>query len=485
MMSSILLFVACGSQVFLSAENAGHIVGDDVETRYPVSSAREYSTPDYVLADTTVVVAGGGDVNGDGYVDVVMSSHNSSAGYALVYLGTADGFDESTYNTMFRDLYDDEVLDYVPVAFAGDVNADGYDELIISDPADERVNVYLGTPSGVSTNPAWTLAEFAGHATESGFNDPLASVAGAGDVNGDGYDDIIVGVPTNEVPGHATVYLGSSSGLRTDESAVVLDANTGIYDGFGLCVSGAGDVNGDGYADVIVGALNPYVAVYYGSATGVSETEMTVLDAGVASVTGAGAVSGAGDVNGDGYDDVVIGVQDVSNRSRGVVLVFQGGASGISSTPVWTREGETDTDFYGWSVAGAGDVNGDGYGDVITGTEQIPEIFLGSAAGLETEPVAVLATGGQSVSGAGDVDRDGLDDVVVAGGNVFLAATFLDSGSSDTDSDSDADTDIGSEGCQGKQGCATAPSGSFPVDGALLALGVAATRRRQTPTPDR
>lgn len=485
MISSILLFLSCASRAVQAPGDEGHIGGDDVETRYPVSSDREYSTPDYVLADTTVVVAGGGDVNGDGYVDVVMSSHNSSAGYALVYLGTSDGFDESMYSTMFNELYDDEVLDYVTVAFAGDLNADGYEELIISDPADERVNVYVGTAGGVSTTPAWTLAEFAGHATESGFNDPLASVAGAGDVNGDGYDDVIVGVPANEVPGHATVYLGSSIGLRTDESAVVLDANTGIYDDFGLCVSGAGDVNGDGYADVIVGALNPYVAVYYGSAAGVSETSMTALEAGVAGVTGAGAVSGAGDVNGDGYDDVVIGVQDVSNRSRGVVLVFQGSASGISPTPVWTREGENDTDFYGWSVAGAGDVNGDGYGDVITGTEQIPEIFLGSATGLETEPVAVLATGGQSMSGAGDVDRDGLDDVVVAGGYVYLASTLLDSGTSDTDSDSDADTGVGSEGCQGKQGCATAPSGSFPVDGALLALGVAATRRRHHPSRDR
>jgi hypothetical protein len=309
------------------------------------------------------------------------------------------------------------------------------------------------------------LPEFAGHSIHLGENDTVASVAGAGDVNGDGYDDVIVGVPTTDAPGHATVYLGSSAGVLVDETAVELRGSNAGDDGFGRAVAGAGDVNADGYADVIVTG-SPDTEVYYGSATGVTTAGTALQTDGTA-----WAVAGAGDVNGDGYADVIVGVPS----GPGKALVFLGGPGGITPTPAWERGGldVTDYDLYGFAVAGAGDVNGDGYDDIITGSEQIPDIFLGSATGLEAEPVATLDGGGCSVSGAGDVDRDGFDDVVVGGGNVYLAATFLRD-------DSDADSGAGpGSGCDSaKRGCATVPDASIGVALTMVALGVATARRR-------
>ncbi|HVN40312.1 MAG TPA: integrin alpha, partial [Myxococcota bacterium] len=177
------------------------------------------------------------------------------------------------------------------------------------------------------------------------------SVAGAGDVNGDGYADVIVGAPfydngqTDE--GAAFVFLGSGSGIATGNpatAAALIESNQSSAF-LGYSVAGAGDVNGDGYADVIVGALaydngqtdEGAAFVFLGSASGIANgnpaTAAAVLESNQASAQLGTSVAGAGDVNGDGYADVIVGVPlyDNGETDEGAAFVFLGSASGIAN----------------------------------------------------------------------------------------------------------------------------------------------------------
>jgi hypothetical protein len=224
------------------------------------------------------------------------------------------------------------------------------------------------------------------------------SVAGAGDVNDDGYEDVIVGAPfydlgrkprdpeTNE--GAVFVFLGSAAGIADADSstaATQFESNQlGAY--MGWSVAGAGDVNGDDYADVIVGAVlydageidEGAAFVLLGSAAGITDgdpsTAATQLESDQETAKMGQSVAGAGDINGDGYADVIVGAYryDAGLTEEGAAFLFLGSASGIvaNGNPANADvqlESKQGWSWLGWSVAGAGDVNDDGYADVIVG----------------------------------------------------------------------------------------------------------------------
>ncbi|TPW04992.1 MAG: FG-GAP repeat-containing protein, partial [bacterium] len=165
-------------------------------------------------------------------------------------------------------------------------------------------------------------------------------------------------------------------------------------------VSTAGDVNGDGFSDVIVGAHyfdngqtdEGRAYVYHGSASGLNPAANWTAEDNVTGAEFGFSVSTAGDVNGDGFSDVIVGAPVYSNplSQQGQVIVYHGSASGLGGSS-WVVVGDQAGMNYGISVATAGDVNGDGYGDVIVGAIRFDNgqtdegrayLYPGSASGL-------------------------------------------------------------------------------------------------------
>ena len=416
-----------------------------------------------------------GDVNRDGYSDVIIGAPHytgtdTDVSRAYVYYGSASGLNPSAAwvaeNTQASARFG------WSVGTAGDVNHDGYSDVIVGAPyydngqTDEgKAFVYHGSASGLSTTPNWTAE--GNQAPENGGAQFGWSVGTAGDVNGDGYDDVIIGAngydydfyPDPECPayyyhdvngGKAFVYHGSASGLSPTPNWT--DGGDRPSAEFGISVATAGDVNGDGYSDIIVGAwlrgfpsyFNRGAAyIYYGSASGLS----TSFDwrVGADSVAGLGyAVGTAGDVNGDGYTDVIVGVPGYGGGHEGRTYVYYGCVTGTSTEAAWMVQSDQAGSSYDLLVVGtAGDVNGDGFSDVIVGVPYYDNgetdegrvfVYYGSTSGLSAtanwiaEGNQAGAHFGSSVSTAGDVNGDGYDDVIV-GLNVYYGSA---SGLSDT-----------------------------------------------------
>jgi hypothetical protein len=319
----------------------------------------------------------------------------------------------------------------VSVATAGDVNGDGYADVVVgADRYDNgqfnegRAFVYHGSASGLSITPDWT-AESDQVSARFGV-----SVGTAGDVNGDGYDDVIVGAYGSGNGGRAFVYHGSASGLSTTPDWTGESNQNGAW--FGGSVGTAGDVNGDGYDDVVVGAhqydngqdAEGRAFVYHGSVSGLSMAPDWTAESDEFMAFFGISVGTAGDVNGDQYDDVVVGAPFYygGQDDEGGAFVYHGSASGLSKTPDWTGESNQTNAQFGFSVGTAGDVNGDGYDDVIGGAYGWASysggaaVYHGSASGLSMTPDGVAdsnqtnAQFGASVGTAGDVNGDGYDD---------------------------------------------------------------------------
>ncbi len=376
-----------------------------------------------------VSVDGIGDVNADGYSDVMVvtllkDTHwNNQYPKRFAYYGSNDPLSPSAdWTTTGGGSYG------YSVSGAGDVNGDGFDDVIVgaprfSNPESEEGKVYLypGSASGLSTSAMWT---FESNSPGALFGEPVSS---AGDVNGDGFADIIIGASRyNSFNGRAYVFHGSNSGLGPVPDWIRESYSQGLE--FGCSISGAGDVNNDNYSDVIVGIgsmdhqgpNNIGAYIYLGSPGGLSTTEAWTASS-TSPIDFGRSVSGAGDVNNDGFDDVIVGWN--------TALLFYGGASrGMYQAADWTSP------YTANSVSNAGDVNGDGFDDIIIGRfsggldNQFVHVFLGSAQGLPATHNWYSGLSSWSVSTAGDFNNDGFDDILI-GGSMDGPSVWLFSGS--------------------------------------------------------
>ncbi len=373
------------------------------------------------------------------------------------------------------------------VSSAGDINGDGFDDLIIgalfSSPNGKRYAgssyVVFGSNSGFGASFNLSSLDGSNGFAIDGINaDDLlgVSVSSAGDINDDGFDDLIIGARSaspngQDRAGSSYVVFGSNSGFGASFNLSSLNGSNGfvinginVGDNSGSSVSSAGDINGDGLDDLIIGAYraspngklnvgSSYVVFGSNSGFGASFNLSSLNGSngfvinGIDSSDESGvSVSSAGDINDDGFDDLIIGARSASpngqSRAGSSYVVFGSNSgfgasfnlSSLNGSNGFAINGIDVDDFSGNSVSNAGDVNGDGFDDLIIGGSAAGYVVFGSNSGFGasfnlsslngSNGFVIKGISGISVSSAGDINGDGFDDLIGASGVDFNGQSY-------------------------------------------------------------
>jgi len=405
-------------------------------------------------------VAGVGDVDGDDRDDVLIGADNAEGRLGAAYLLMGDGGQLVFVGEAESDNLGSSLA-------GGDVNGDGYDDVVMGAWGNDdggylagAAYLVLGRSGGPSAGPsgAYRLsgadAKFTGEDIEGGAGSAVA----VADVNGDGDADVIVGAfwdgTDDTEPGTAYIVEGPVSGNVALRNADAKLRGESPGDFASLTTANAGDVNGDGLEDLILGAYSndnaggedagaAYLVLGGRGASALSGS--LSLSSADAKFTGETAgdqvgysVSGRVDVDDDGYDDLILGnrKEDYEAEDYGgkAYIISGAGASGTRSLSLAdvTLLGETPSDAAGATVSGAGDVNGDGIGDILVGAFRhdvggedsgaaylvLGQVGLSGTIELATAEIRYDGEGTDSYTGiglaaAGDYNRDGEGDVLI------------------------------------------------------------------------
>ncbi len=322
-----------------------------------------------------------------------------------------------------------------------DLNGDGFADLAVASldasGATGAVRVFHGSATGIGATPA---VEITGLATQSGSYSAAPIPVAAGDLNGDGFADLAIGLPAAlSGDGQVLVYLGSPRGIssRADADLRSTDGHNGR---FGASLAGVGDIEGDGYGDLAIGApratatsaadaaVAGRVYMFHGLPNGIHYTPTTTITgpAGPRGEFGA-SVAGAGDVNSDRFPDLVVGAPGAARA-----YVFRGTALGVIATPIATFD-DAATAGFGALVGSSGDVDADDHADVfVAGNGPDGRVIVRPAGsnGMFMGAPAVLR-GGAAVTAvaASDVNADGFSDLVIGVPSMNNALVFTGSAS--------------------------------------------------------
>ncbi len=352
------------------------------------------------------------------------------------------------------------------VASVGDVNGDGFNDLLVGSFYDDTVKVgnlgelsntgsaflYLGTSKGFPATLGTSAASaiFTGSDTQSNETRKFGyTVSGAGDINGDGLKDFAIASVSGV--GEVDVFFGRSSGFSGQIASSTANVKIGGSTGVGRSVA-SGDFNGDGKTDLLIGEQGSNrIYVFNGASSLPSSVNLAAVNANVTTINGPVAtsfglsVASAGDVNKDGFDDILVGAPN-ANADAGSAYVILGrasfGASSVSAASVATKifTGVSAGDHFGSTVSGVGDIDKDGFVDIAIGAQSLSAgsiknrgasyVFAGAAGSTpfgatQTESAAAVLSVtilgddtadnlGQSALSAGDVNADGVNDYLVA-----------------------------------------------------------------------
>jgi hypothetical protein len=395
-----------------------------------------------------------GDVNGDGYGDFLAGAPlhdergNVNSGRTALFYGAPDGLDDEA--STFGLFVQGGSKTGNSLALNGDVDADGLHDLLVGMPlydggqTDEGYAcVYLGRGYGLF---GFATRCFEGNQAGAQFG---AKVQWLGDVDRDGYDDLAVGAPdwdsTGTDRGAVFVWLGPESSIPSPGTPQ--NADHVFYGGaaganFGAAIAGGFDVDGDGFTDMAV-KDGGRITLFRGSPTGLAlDPSWTFAPPGSSFAFGDTLVS-AGDVNGDGFGDLLVGDHGfgVYPENGGAAWLFLGGVDGLGAAPAWHVHDTQSLARFGYSMTTLGDVNGDGRSDFAVGAYLYDEpggdtsvgrvdVFFGTAAGAPTTPDQVLKNLGTFRYGetlaAGDINGDGYSDLAV--GSPYAESTLSDEG---------------------------------------------------------
>ncbi len=311
-----------------------------------------------------MAISAAGDVNGDSFDDFIVGAHfddnnGSNSGTARVYSGQ----DGSIIHTITGDNAGDQFG--ISVAGVGDLDDDSFDDFAVGAPFDDNTGIDSGTVTVYSGFNGAVLFTLNSGAADDRFG---IQVSGCGDTNADDVPDFAIGAQDD---GNIGANMGVVRLFSGADGSLLQTFNApASNDGFGLVLSAAGDVDGDGMGDIVVGAaLSDTSASDAGSAYVFSGATGSTLHTFQGNFMGdhfGNAVGDAGDVNGDGFSDLIVGAfQAMFGSGRpGLARVF----SGFDGSILSSTYGNNDFDLYGFSVDGIGDITGDGFSDVVVGS---------------------------------------------------------------------------------------------------------------------